>query len=112
MATSVDVAGAEYPRTFQGHEITPLEGKSLVPLFTTGTRTGHEAIYWEHEGNKAMRMGKYKLVARHAAAWELFNLEADRSEMNNLAAQEPERVKEMAARWEAWAQKVGVQPWK
>jgi arylsulfatase A-like enzyme len=112
MATCVDVAEAEYPKTFQGREITPLEGKSLVPVFRTGTREGHAAIFWEHEGNKAIRKGKWKLVARHKAAWELFDLGADRTEMTNLLTQEPERAKEMAAEWEKWAGKVGVEPWK
>jgi arylsulfatase A-like enzyme len=112
MATCADVAGAEYPKSFQGREITPLEGKSLVPVFRTGTREGHAAIFWEHEGNKAIRKGKWKLVARHKTPWELFDLEADRTEMADLATREPERTKEMGAEWEKWAEKVGVEPWK
>jgi len=112
MATCIDVAGAEYPKTFQGREVLPLEGKSLAPIFRTGTREGHDAIYWEHEGNKAVRQGKWKIVARHKGPWELYDLEADRTEMANLAAREPERVKAMASLWEKWAEKVGVVPWK
>ncbi len=112
MATCLDVAGAEYPKTFQGRQITPLEGKSLAPIFRAGTREGHETIYWEHEGNKAVRQGKWKLVARHKGGWELYDLEADRTEMTGLADKEPARVKEMAAKWDAWADRVGVQPWK
>jgi arylsulfatase A-like enzyme len=112
MATCVDVSGAEYPKTFQGREIQPMEGKSLAPIFRTGTREGHERIFWEHEGNKAVRQGTWKLVARHKGTWELFNLEADRTEMNDLASKETERAKEMAAAWQAWADRVGVIPWK
>ena len=65
MATCVDVAGAEYPEEFEGNAITPLEGKSLLPVFEGKTRAGHEAIFWEHEGNRAVRQGKWKLVSRY-----------------------------------------------
>jgi arylsulfatase len=107
MATCLDVAGAEYPK-----DKTPLEGKSLAPVFRTGKREGHEAIYWEHEGNRAVRMGKWKLVARHKGDWELYDLDADRTELHNLAAQDAERVKSMAARYDAWAARSQVDPWK
>jgi arylsulfatase len=111
MATCADLAGAPYPKTYKGREITPLEGKSLCPIFDGRTRQPHEAIYWEHEGNRAVRQGKWKLVSRHPEAWELYDLEADRTELNNLVARHPEKVKEMAALYEAWARRCRVQPW-
>jgi len=107
MATCVDVGGAEYPK-----DKTPLEGKSLAPIFRTGRRDGHEAIYWEHEGNRAVRMARWKLVARHKDEWELYDLEADRTEMNDLASKEPQRVKMMVAKYDAWAARAHVDPWK
>ena len=67
-----------------------------------------DALYWEHEGNRAVRVGKWKLVSRHPGGWELYDLDADRTELNNLAAQEPERVREMTALWDAWAKRCGV----
>jgi arylsulfatase len=112
MATCIDVAGFEYPRTIKERPITPLEGKSLVPIFQGKTRPGHDAIFWEHEGNKAVRQGKWKLVAQHKGAWELYDLEADRTELTNLAGQQPDKVKELTARYEQWAKKVGVVPWE
>jgi arylsulfatase len=112
MATCLDAAGAEYPKTIKGREVTPLEGRSLVPVFRTGKREGHPELYWEHEGNRAVRQGKWKLVARHQGPWELYDLEADRTEMKNLAPREPGKVAELAAQWDRWARKVGVQPWK
>jgi arylsulfatase len=112
MATCLDAAGAEYPKARAGREILPLEGRSLLPILRTGTRPGHEAIFWEHEGNRAVRAGKWKLVARHKGPWELYDLDEDRTELRDLAAAEPERAKELAARWEDWARRVGVQPWK
>jgi arylsulfatase len=116
MATCVDVAGAGYPRTFGGNEITPLEGKSLVPVFEHGQREGHEAIYWEHEGNRAVRRGDRKLVSRYGdptgGAWELYDVAADRTETMNLAEANPEEVAELTEMYEAWAQRAGVVPWK
>jgi arylsulfatase len=114
MATCVDVGGARYPTTFNGQAITPLEGKSLGPVFEGRQREPHAALCWEHEGNRAARQGKWKLVSRFETgnAWELYDMEADRTEMNNLAAADPARVKELSAVWGAWAARVGVQPWE
>ena len=87
MATCVDLAKADYPKEFKGQKIVPLQGVSLKPAFS-GKKLGREnPIYWEHEGNRAIRIGKWKLVAKGAnGAWELYDLDADRSELNNLAS--------------------------
>lgn len=111
MATCTDIAGAAYPRTIRDREILSLEGKSLAPIFRTGRREGHDAIYWEHEGNRAVRQGKWKLVALHSEPWELYDLDADRTELNNLAAKFPDKVQELAAKYAAWAERCGVVPW-
>ena len=71
MATAVDLAGADYPATYGGNSITPLEGKSLVPAFSNDPIV-RDAIYWEHEGNRAVRRGKWKLVAENLGPWELY----------------------------------------
>ena len=112
MATCVDVAGAKYPAEYQGEKITPLEGKPLTPIFEGKKRPGHEAIYWEHEGNQAIRMGQWKLVRRHGQPWELYDIDNDRTELNNLAARESARVEMMSAKWDAWAQRANVLPWQ
>ncbi|MBI3857586.1 MAG: sulfatase-like hydrolase/transferase, partial [Planctomycetes bacterium] len=106
LPTCLDLAGAEYPK-----DKTPVEGLSLAPIFREGRRPGHDAIYWEHEGNRALRQGKWKLVARHKGRWELYDLDGDRTELANLAGQHPERVKELAAKHDAWAARVGVVSW-
>ena len=111
MATCLDVAAVKYPETYLGREVVPLEGKSLLPIFQGKERQGHEAIYWEHEGNRAIRQGKWKLVAAHGQAWELYDLEADRTELNNLANKYPERVDQLKAMYQGWAQRCGVLPW-
>jgi len=111
MATCVEVAGAKYPARYQGREVQPLEGTSLVPALEGRPLGRKDALFWEHEGNRAVRDGKWKLVAKHNRAWELYDMESDRTEMNDLAAEHPDRVKELAAKYDAWAKRCGVQPW-
>lgn len=120
MATCVDVADANYPLEYQGNDIIPMEGRSLLPAFANQP-INREALFWEHEGNRALRIGKWKLVARawtdsefgveELNTWELYDLEADRTELHNLAAQYPERVKDMSTQWVKWANYLGVLPW-
>jgi len=114
MATCCDVAGATYPKTFNGKQIHRIEGKSLVPVFAGRQRPGHNAIFWEHEGHTAVRQDKWKLVSKDgkdATAWELYDLDADRTETTDLAAKRPERVAKMKALWTAWAREANVLPW-
>ena len=79
-----------------------------------GSRTGESAdsehFFWEHEGNRAFRDGKWKLVAKENQPWELYDIEADRTEMNDLASKQPAKVKELAAKWDAWAARANVLP--
>lgn len=111
MATCVELAGATYPREFQGDAIQPMEGVSLVPAFAGRPLDRSRPIFWEHEGNRAIRSGDWKLVSKHPGDWELYNMAADRSETHDLARQHPDRVKTLADQWQAWADRVGVQPW-
>ncbi len=69
------------------------------------------AIFWEHEGNRVVRQGKWKLVSKHPGGWELYDIDADRTEMHDLASENPEKVQELTALWGGWAQRCGVQPW-
>lgn len=111
MATSLEVADAEYPVEYKGNRITPMEGKSLIPAFNDKP-VHREAIYWEHEGNRAVRVGKWKLVAKGSRGeWELYDMEADRTETVNLSEKNPERVRQMAAMWFQWAERSNVLPW-
>ena len=110
MATAADAAGAEYPEIYRNERIHPLEGKSLLPVFEQGVREGHDALFFEWDGGKAVRRGRWKLVDPRGAGthWELYDMEADRTETRDLAAVYPERVETLAAMWEAWAERVGV----
>jgi arylsulfatase A-like enzyme len=112
MATCLELTGAKYPEEFNGRKITPLEGKSLVSIFNGQQHQSHQAIFWEHEGNRAVREGDWKLVALNNGAWELYDISKDRAELNNLAEKEPQRVKRMAEMYDNWAKRAGVVPWK
>ncbi|MGM0486492.1 MAG: arylsulfatase, partial [Planctomycetota bacterium] len=96
MATCLDVAGLKYPRRFQQRDLLPLVGKSLLPVLEGGSRDGHESLCWNVSGSRAVRMGRWKLVASRGKPWELYDLRTDRTELNNLAPEQPERVKQMA----------------
>lgn len=111
MATCVDVAGAAYPKHRDGREIAPLEGKSLADIFRAGRRTPHAALYWEHEGHRAVRQGRWKLVALHGEPWQLYDLAADRGEAHDLAASDPGKVHELTVLYSAWAERSSVLPW-
>lgn len=111
MATCVELAGAAYPKEKNDQPIQPLEGLSLVPTFTGGV-LDRDAIYWEHEGNRALRQGKWKLVAKGAdGEWELYDMEKDRTEVHNLAGDHPDITRRLVEKWEAWARRARVLPW-
>ncbi len=111
MATLVDVAGAAYPRELNGQAILPLEGRSLKPAFANQPLAARDALFWEHEGNAAVRAGDWKLVRRDSdGAWELYDLKTDRTELHNLAAARPEKARELLAKWDAWAKQTHVVP--
>ncbi|MBN8625236.1 MAG: arylsulfatase [Planctomycetes bacterium] len=112
MATCIDLAGATYPTVREGQAVTPAQGVSLRPVLTASdAQLPKRLLYWEHEGNRAVRDGDWKLVSKHPGDWELYDVAADRTEMHDLADRHPGRVKEMAAEWDAWAKRVGVRPW-
>jgi len=111
MATCLDVAGAEYPKTCNGHDIKHLEGFSMVPAFA-GDPFAREVLYWEHEGNRAVRKGNWKLVCKYPGDWELYDMAEDRTELNDLSAAHPEIVEELSSLYDVWAKRCGVLPWE
>ncbi|NNC87469.1 MAG: arylsulfatase [Akkermansiaceae bacterium] len=116
MATAVDLAGGTYPEKWDGREIIPVEGISLRPALEGGQLERGKPIFWEHEGNRAVRDGKWKLVAKGVKGkWELYDMVEDRTEMHDLGAKYPEVAKKMAAQYDHWARERGVVPfgsWK
>ncbi len=109
LPTALELAGGEYPRRYNENSILPLEGKSLIPVFRGGQRQGHSELYWEWSGNGAIRQEKWKLVRDTLVdRWELYDLEADRTETRDLAQEYPERVEELSALYGRWAVETGV----
>ena len=110
MPTFIEVAGATYPEILNGHTIKPIEGVSLVASFDQDEQVDR-VLMWEHYTTAAIRDGKWKLVKLGGnKPWELYDMERDRSEMNNLAGAMPEKVKELSAKWEAEAKRTLILP--
>jgi len=110
MPTVLELTGAEYPEEFQGQKTLPLEGVSLLPVFKKQeeVRPAQKTLYWEFTGHHAVRAGDWKLVAERSKSWELYHLAEDRSETNNLAADYPEKVSELARKYDTWARRTGA----
>jgi arylsulfatase len=106
MATCVETGGAKYPA-----DKIPMEGESLVAA-AKGRKQRQRPLFWEHEGNRAVRDGDWKLVSRYPGDWELYNLREDRTEMRNLAGGEAARVASMKRVYEGWAARCNVLPWE
>jgi len=112
MATCLDVAGVEYPEHNEGRPIQPLEGESFAPVLRGEEKwTRRREIVWEHEGNCAVRQNNWKLVRKHPGQWELYDMNVDRTELNDLAEKNTPKVGELSAIYTHWAARCGVLPW-
>ncbi len=111
MATCVDLGDATYPKTFHDKPIMPMPGQSLKPLLTGVGEFAERPLFWEHEGNAAIRVGDRKLVREGMRGkWELFDLKTDRTEQHDLAQQHPEEAKSLQQQWRKWAMNSNVLP--
>jgi arylsulfatase A-like enzyme len=106
MATFVELSEAKYPTQIGDRHIDPLQGKSLLPVFQGKKRQSHETLYFHFGTDRALRQGSWKLVSAKLGKWELYNLDEDRTELNDLSKQQPERVAAMAAEWFRLAENV------
>ncbi|SKB52801.1 arylsulfatase [Dyadobacter psychrophilus] len=104
MSTFCELAGATYPTKHNGRKITPTTGSSLTATFSGTSSKGHEELYNEHFGARYARKGDWKLVSlARDTTWQLYDLQADKTETKNLAAKHPEKVKELSGLWQEWA---------
>ncbi|MFA6544907.1 MAG: arylsulfatase [Limisphaerales bacterium] len=108
MPTLVAASGAKYPGRRNGAQVQPMEGRSLIPALENQPIVRSAPLFFEHEGSRAVRDGKWKLVSIRGDAWELYDMEADPTEMKNLIASEPVRAREMSAAWTVWARRCHV----
>ncbi len=110
-ATIYDVTDAEYPSELNGTDLTPLEGHSFRKAIENGSWVRPAPIYWEHEGNRAVRLGDWKLVSEGNTRWELYNMKSDRTELNDLGDDRTDIRDRMIGMYEDWSLRVGALPW-
>jgi arylsulfatase len=109
MPTILDAAGVSYPASYKGKKTISLPGKSIVPMLN-GSSSEDRILYFEHEGNRAVLEGKWKLVALRGGHWELYDLENDRTELNDLSEKYPKVVGRLNDLWIEWAKENYVTP--
>ena len=114
MATCVDLGQASYPTNVGHHRIHPYEGVTITPVFHGRNIRREAPIFFEHEGNRAIRDGRWKLVMKHSnnnPQWELYDMQVDRSELNDLSTENPTIVSRLSGKWQEWADRVGARQW-
>lgn len=114
MPTCLELAGADYPKEYEGNTIPSMAGKSIMPLLRDGDKPIHDALYWEHEGNCAVRRGDWKVVSAYSEKerkWEFYNLKEDRTETNDLSEKQPEILAALINDYKNWASIHQVEPW-
>jgi arylsulfatase len=109
MPTIVEASGASYPQRLGEREIIPMAGMSLIPALS-GRSMPARTLFFEHEGTRAVREGRYKLTALRGDSWKLYDMERDRTETDDLSGKEPKRVESLARKWDAWAAENQVTP--
>jgi arylsulfatase len=104
--TILELAGAAKPAEWDGEPIPPAPGRSLVAVLAADVTIDRDRLWWLHEGNRAIRVGDWKLVAAKGDPWELYDLRRDRAESHNVAQQMPEKVQQLADEWERQQQAI------
>jgi arylsulfatase A-like enzyme len=112
MPTCVELAGAQYPTKFRHTDILPEDGISLIPAFSGAPLERPRPLFWAHEGNRAIREGRWKLVSRYLGPWQLYDMEADRTEIHDVAAAHADLVLKLSGEFDAWAAHSFVDSWE
>ncbi|MFP4216845.1 MAG: arylsulfatase [Phycisphaerae bacterium] len=113
VATVLDLAGAQHPSQYRGRDVQPIEGESFGRLLQGEGWQRNQPIFWEHEGNRAVRVGRWKLVSQwEKRCWELYDMHEDRTELNDLASRNDAKVEQLAKLYTDWSHRAGVIPWE
>ncbi len=109
MPTILEAAGAEYPSSYAGRDMTPMDGKSLMPIFRGEQRPGHAALFFEHDGHKSVIRGPWKAnQLRRDQAWQLYHIEQDRTETTDVGGEHPGVLQSLVQQWRRWADDVDL----
>lgn len=111
LPTLLDLAKGKYPTSYGGNRIKKPRGVSLAPLFSGRSLTRTQPLYWEHEGNRAIRNGQWKAVSNLGEPWQLYNMEENRTELNDLSLKRPEKLNELVSMYEKWYREAGAHPY-
>ncbi len=111
MPTCLEAAGAGHPTERAGQQTIPLEGESMLPAIQRRDWERERPIVWEHEGSRAVRQGQWKLVSAIGGGWELYDMERDRTELDDLYTTNRPKAQEFERIYEEWAERCGVLPW-
>jgi arylsulfatase len=111
LPTILDAAGAKYPSELGGHEIQSTDGESFLPLLDGEVWERERPIFFEHEGNSAIRLGDFKLVREFGQPWELYDMETDRTELQDIIGKNTPLAQRLVRDYEAWAESAGVVDW-
>ena len=111
MPTCLDAACAYHPAERAGQPTMPLEGESMLPSIDNRERSRENPIFWEHEGSRAVRQGQWKLVSAIGEKWELYDMERDRTELDDLYDKNRSKARELEEMYAQWAERCGVLPW-
>jgi arylsulfatase len=111
LPTILAATGTAYPEAVGGTAIQPLDGESLLPLLDGAAWSRERPIFWEHEGNAAIRLGNWKLVRKFGRPWELYDMDTDRTELHDLIGRHEPLTAQLIGAYDAWAQSTGVLDW-
>jgi len=105
MPTILEITGADYPESYENERINPVDGISLLPVLKGSSVKRDGPLFWQWQNGKAIRKGKWKLVSDNNGPWELYNMEMDQTETNDLVDEFPEIAGDLMADWEHWINK-------
>lgn len=111
LPTILELTGIDYPETYQGNSLTPVQGESFAKVLRNGILDESRFIFWEHQGNCGVREGNWKAVRLHEQPWELYDLSLDPTELDNLAQSRPEILRHLQNTYRHWSMENGVLDW-
>lgn len=108
MPTILEITRVQYPAIYKEEQINPVDGVSLLPLIVGVAPERNEPLFWQWANGKAIRKEKWKLVSDQSGPWELYDMETDQTETNDLINEFPEVADELMTEWEKWLNESNI----